>query len=232
MKQCRKCLREFPLSAEYFYVVNKKFLSRCKSCWLRSLNEWREKNRDRHNATAKKWRDNNPEKLKESNRKCHKKNGRKYLSKKKAWASNNRLKVAKSRELWMAKDPIRARAIIAKAARARYKKHPEKYSAIYKKWRQAHPEKIIEFSKRRRARKLGAPINDFTAEQWVALQIAFAHRCAYCKKRMKGRLTQDHIIPLSKGGSHTVNNIVPACSSCNSKKHVGPPPCTVQPLLL
>ena len=32
------------------------------------------------------------------------------------------------------------------------------------------------------------------------------------------RLTQDHVIPLSKGGQHIKENIVPACPSCNSKK--------------
>lgn len=111
-------------------------------------------------------------------------------------------------------------------------KYPEKAKAIGKAWYNANLDKVHIHRKTRRAKLANAPINDFTAEQWVALQIAFAHRCAYCKKRMKGRLTQDHIIPLSKGGSHTINNIVPACGSCNSKKHVGPPPCTVQPLLL
>ena len=29
----------------------------------------------------------------------------------------------------------------------------------------------------------------------------------------------DHMIPLSKGGGHTIYNIVPACRSCNRKKN-------------
>ena len=65
-----------------------------------------------------------------------------------------------------------------------------------------------------------------------ALQLAFDHRCAYCDRRRKGRLTQDHVTPLSKGGSHTASNIVPACASCNSRKHTGPPLRPVQPMLL
>ncbi|MDB4875733.1 MAG: hypothetical protein JWM41_2179 [Gemmatimonadetes bacterium] len=28
----------------------------------------------------------------------------------------------------------------------------------------------------------------------------------------------DHVIPISRGGSHTRENVVPACRSCNSKK--------------
>lgn len=85
---------------------------------------------------------------------------------------------------------------------------------------------------RRRARLARADVNDFTAQQWDMLQRAFKHRCAYCDRRYKGRLTQDHVVPISKGGAHTASNIVPACRSCNSRKRTGPPLRPVQPLLL
>lgn len=40
--------------------------------------------------------------------------------------------------------------------------------------------------------------------------------CAICKTTEK--LTVDHIIPLSKGGSNDLNNLQILCKSCNSKK--------------
>jgi 5-methylcytosine-specific restriction endonuclease McrA len=41
--------------------------------------------------------------------------------------------------------------------------------------------------------------------------------CFYCGS--KERITIDHIIPLARGGRHSIGNFVSACHSCNSKKH-------------
>ncbi|MAH51431.1 hypothetical protein CMI37_36790 [Candidatus Pacearchaeota archaeon] len=60
-------------------------------------------------------------------------------------------------------------------------------------------------------------ISNLTAEQWREIKDKYRHKCAYCRRRME-RLTMDHVIPLSKGGHHIAENIVPACRSCNSKK--------------
>ena len=109
------------------------------------------------------------------------------------------------------------------------KEERSRYNAAYNK---AHPEVQRANTKRRRAAKLQAPQNDFTEAQWQEIQEAYGHRCAYCGKRAKGHLTEDHITPLSKGGPNTASNIVPACKSCNSRKHDGPILKPVQPMLL
>ena len=49
------------------------------------------------------------------------------------------------------------------------------------------------------------------------------HQCAYCgrKERDLGpreSLTRDHVLPLSRGGENTWENVVAACSSCNRRK--------------
>ncbi len=40
-------------------------------------------------------------------------------------------------------------------------------------------------------------------------------RCAYCGKRAD---TIDHVVPRSRGGSHSWDNCVAACRACNSRK--------------
>ena len=40
--------------------------------------------------------------------------------------------------------------------------------------------------------------------------------CMYCGSTRK--LTIDHVVPKSKGGGESFNNLVVACSSCNTKK--------------
>ena len=42
------------------------------------------------------------------------------------------------------------------------------------------------------------------------------HTCQYCGSTKQ--LTLDHIIPRSKGGKHTWDNVVIACERCNSRK--------------
>ncbi len=115
--------------------------------------------------------------------------------------------------------------------RTYYLTHKEEQAARHARWRQANPDASRAIGQRRRARVANAPINDFTRHEWQALKAHYKDRCAYCGRKMT-RLTMDHITPLSKGGSHTLANIVPACKSCNSRKRERAPLVPVQPLLL
>jgi 5-methylcytosine-specific restriction endonuclease McrA len=43
------------------------------------------------------------------------------------------------------------------------------------------------------------------------------HTCQYCGKKSR-QLTLDHVIPRSKNGPHTWENVVGACAACNRRK--------------
>ena len=45
------------------------------------------------------------------------------------------------------------------------------------------------------------------------------HRCTYCGSDGGGlSLHCDHVIPVSRGGSHDLSNLTTACQSCNTSK--------------
>jgi 5-methylcytosine-specific restriction endonuclease McrA len=58
--------------------------------------------------------------------------------------------------------------------------------------------------------------HDLTAEQWSALMTAWGG-CAYCA-RTDVPLQRDCVLALSRGGRYTLDNIAPACRSCNASK--------------
>lgn len=57
-----------------------------------------------------------------------------------------------------------------------------------------------------------------TAQEWGQILDHHNHKCVYCGATEK-RLTMDHLMPISRGGEHTKDNVVPACANCNSRKH-------------
>lgn len=126
-----------------------------------------------------------------------------------------------------------AKSEVARARQsAYYAAHREEALARQKAYAVLHRAEVYARNAARRARKRNAPVNDFTAAQWRAMQEHYKYCCAYCGAYCQGKMTQDHIAPLSRGGSHTLSNIVPACQFCNFHKHTGPVLSAVQPLLL
>jgi 5-methylcytosine-specific restriction endonuclease McrA len=58
--------------------------------------------------------------------------------------------------------------------------------------------------------------HDLSEEQWIRLKELWGG-CAYCGETGKP-LQRDCVLALSRGGRYTLDNIVPACRSCNTSK--------------
>ena len=101
----------------------------------------------------------------------------------------------------------------------RVKADPIRYAAWQqrcKRYRQTFVHKKVQSEYR--ARKRGAK-GSHTAAQWLARVQFYGWRCVYCGKQLTMRtLTQDHRIPLKRGGTNFAANLVPACRSCNCRK--------------
>lgn len=75
------------------------------------------------------------------------------------------------------------------------------------------------YNQRRRALKRDAE-GSHTFGEWETLKKQCGNKCLCCgKKEPHIVLTEDHIVPLSKGGTDFIENIQPLCLSCNVRKH-------------
>lgn len=84
------------------------------------------------------------------------------------------------------------------------------------KWRRAHKDRRrSEFARRRTRINEGG--GEFSPQEFIDLCYLHDNKCLACK-RDNIKLTADHIIPVSLGGSSWITNIQPLCQSCNSSK--------------
>jgi 5-methylcytosine-specific restriction endonuclease McrA len=63
---------------------------------------------------------------------------------------------------------------------------------------------------------MGRVEHDLSDEQWAALKSAWGG-CAYCGATGVP-LQRDCVLPISRGGRYTLDNIAPACGPCNASK--------------
>lgn len=92
---------------------------------------------------------------------------------------------------------------------------PERARTREKASRLMTPEKIRSANSRRKAKSAGA-VGTHSLKEWNRLVARYRGRCAYCAG--SDGWTRDHVIPVSRGGSDFIGNILPACLSCNASK--------------
>lgn len=88
------------------------------------------------------------------------------------------------------------------------------YMVNYRKTEKGNSIQQNSDHKRRTKTKEG----DITSEQLLHLKKS-TKLCYWCNESLKNKKVHiDHYTPLSKGGEHTLSNIVISCSNCNQKK--------------
>jgi 5-methylcytosine-specific restriction endonuclease McrA len=101
--------------------------------------------------------------------------------------------------------------------RRRYLSNPAAWLARQKDWRGRNPEKAHAYVRAatiKRSRAAGG--QSFTSAEWLGLLAYHGGSCAYCGSKVLIEI--DHRIPLARGGSNLIDNILPACRSCNRRK--------------
>ena len=106
----------------------------------------------------------------------------------------------------------------------------EKWDAYMADYRSRNRDRLVAYRKDHRleikarkhqylGRKYGA-VGKYTAAEFRSVIALYGGLCAYCGQppREGYRLEADHAMPLSRGGTNSIENILPACHSCNTSK--------------
>lgn len=101
--------------------------------------------------------------------------------------------------------------------RARYDQEAEHRRAYARQYLTDRPGFAKARQLLRKARLRQVPVYRFTENDWRRLKARYDNRCAYCGAAGVP-LQREHVIPLARGGSHGVGNLVPACARCNYGK--------------
>ncbi len=113
------------------------------------------------------------------------------------------------------RDPERARA----EAQRRKKADPDRRNATARAWHHKRmltdPESYRAVVRQRAAIEKGAE-GQCSAADWTRVVETYGNACLACG--LPKKLTQDHVVPLSRGGTHWPVNLQPLCLSCNASK--------------
>jgi len=83
----------------------------------------------------------------------------------------------------------------------------------YRNWKQKNPDKVSANYTRRRKHLVEGGLFLVTRKEMTRL---YSSSCAYCGETKD--IQADHILPISRGGRHSIGNLIPACRLCNMSK--------------
>lgn len=197
---CSKCGIGKPETTEFFNAIKNRpcgFRSHCKECIKKANAKRYQDNKEVIYKRSRQWKLDHPEHVKEWQRKYYWDNHERVLELKRKYTDKNREVLRKRSLSWRANNLERE-----KNRKSIYQKNNRDKDLINKQKRLALKKSLYA---------------NFSTIDWKNTQNYFEYKCAYCDSNEK--LTQDHFVPLTKGGEYTINNIIPACGRCNFSKH-------------
>ena len=203
-KICTVCSGEFPATPEYFYRQKDKLDPRCKTCRI--------KTKKKYNSYAKTYR----KEYYNKNKNTVLKNCKKYRDEHKG------VKKKYNKEYG-----VKNKERISSVARKYHKENRDIIIIKRKKYNSENKDKIAANNRNRRAR-IRLSGDRITSTEWADKILEYDGKCAYCDVVLEENppnvfnpngITQDHVIPVSKGGKHLIDNVVPCCRLCNNRKN-------------
>ncbi len=226
--------------AEY----RRKYYQEHKEELKAAAKKYRESHKEQYRENQRKWQQSHREQCRASNQKSHQKNKdqrheyylknrEKILKKAHERYHNNKESILVQVHEYRAENPDKPceaahkyyhshkQEVLRKASEAYHsrpekQKHKREYTNYYRHTPKGHA--VMQQARYKRY----AAMNGNNSEDLTDLILEIRSSevtCHICGQKLHGKDCHiDHIIPLSKGGSHTSDNIAPACPKCNIEK--------------
>jgi 5-methylcytosine-specific restriction endonuclease McrA len=204
-KICSKCKESKTLDQFYKSKTGKYGVkSKCKECSNKIVREYRNNNRDKMSKYNKEYYNNNKNRL---------------IKYQKEYRNNNRDKIAKYQKEYYDNN----RDKIAKYHKEYNDNNKDKISKYQKEYYKTERGKLISklnSQNRHYRKKYNTNPGDILTTTQIEYLAEVYKQCAYCNTELTSENTHiDHIHPLSKEGSHSIDNVVLACKDCNLRKN-------------
>lgn len=232
--QCKECALIYKNAnkermAEYkrnYQQENKKILSEIRKARY-------EKNKENVLESQKIYYINNKEKFSNRNKEYRQKNDEILKEKSMNYRNNNKESIAKTNSEYYQNN----KRIVSFRQKEYYEKNKDIINIKHKDYAIKNKDKLDEYRKIYRKTPMGVASSknkqhkrrahkkqgDIKTKELLKLQ-QNAKVCYWCNESLKGRVVHvDHYDPISKGGLHTLSNLVVTCQSCNNKKHAKDP---------
>lgn len=218
MKKCGKCKLEKAFSEFHKNRRAKGGLkSQCKLC----VKQYKQANKERIAEYKKAYREANKEHIAEYHKAWQKANPERKAEYDQAYREANKEREAARVKAWQKANPER----VAEYQKAWYQANKERKAELTKARRKANPDKFRAYDQARRALERNALVDKDISV--TGLRQIYDDLCFYCLEPLDfitpGAVHVDHIIPLSKGGEHSWDNVCLACSTCNLTKNAKNP---------
>jgi len=212
MKTCSKCkntkeLLNFPKRKDSL----DGYRGQCYPCINAIKKDYISKNKEHFTKKRKEWETENKETLKKAKKEYYIANKEHILKRIKLHQSEHR----EEKITYLVEYRKNHKQLIAQKRKKKYLENRENYLI-------SNRERLRISTLKRRAIKKSTEDGTVNRESLSALKIKQNYKCYYCKEKLdfssKNGTHLDHVQPLSKGGVHTLDNVVWSCRGCNLSK--------------
>lgn len=223
--QCLPCERESNKTPE----ARAKILERVKRYQARNKEELRRRRIEARRANPeaarerdRRGRERNPEAERAKRRRHYERNAEYYRAKAKEFRRIKKEQISGALRSWRDRNREHIKAYRAKHIERERERNRARYASMSREQKRERRTRYAEMYARcdmaRRARLLAATVEEVDRLAVIERDNATCYLCGTKLNPETDKITLDHVIPLTRGGSHSMDNLKVACVSCNTRK--------------